>query len=317
MTKFDGWTEETIRNMLMLVDKTRSLEKATIKLIADHLSDMADDDAVFEKAIYPPPKEDVDLPVAKGFLEGLLCGEVGTLEPSIILPEGKNRVQICTDAPGHNGACSCEMGWLVQCDQGICVACSKKNPTVDKVKPRVCTACGASLVATRASEYAENPWKDMVSEPTQVPPCTGRAGTGAKGGKKGSKQEAPSSDAKTVSFQLPPAEKIVGIEVADIEHTLKKLRCTTFSIVQKKKDQKAVLVECGLEEVKKYMQSIRKALSGDFLGLDPVSLRFVIAAADAHGMTYMWTYPGFEKGHYQGAGELHSFALFRRVAIHV
>ena len=210
---------------------------------------MADDDALFEKANYPPPKEDVELPVTKGFLEGLLCGEVGMLEPSIMLPKGVSRAQICTDAPGHNGACSCGKGWLVQCDQGICVACSKKNPTVDKVKPRVCTACGASLVATRASEYAENPWKDMVSEPTQVPPCTGRAGTGAKGGKKGSKQEAPSSDAKTVSFQLPPAEAVMGIEVADIDLMMKRLRCTTFSIIQKREGKKAVLVKSGSQGV--------------------------------------------------------------------
>ena len=102
---------------------------------------------------------------------------------------------------------------------------------------------------------------------------------------------------------MPPAEKIIGIAVPDGDAMLKKLRCTTMSIARKQEDQKIRVEDCSVEDIKPYMQSLRKALSGDFRGLDPVSLKFVVAASDAHGMTYMWTYPGFEKGHYPGSGE--------------
>ena len=91
-------------------------------------------------------------------------------------------------------------------------------------------------MATGAAAYTtsplENPWKDMTSDRTQVASSTGGSGTGAKGGKKGSIQEAPSSAAKTVSFKTPPAEESMGIEVADIAFMMKSLRCTTFSIIQ-------------------------------------------------------------------------------------
>ena len=74
-------------------------------------------------------------------------------------------------------------------------------------------------MATGAAAYTtsplENPWKDMTSDRTQVASSTGGYGAGAKGGKKGSKQEAPFSAAKTVSFKMPPAEGSMGIAVVD------------------------------------------------------------------------------------------------------
>ena len=55
----------------------------------------------------------------------------------------------------------------------------------------------SSSACSKLNPTGENPWLDMSSEPTQVPPCANRVGA-AKGGKKGSKQEAPSSNAETL-----------------------------------------------------------------------------------------------------------------------
>ncbi len=79
----------------------------------------------------------------------------------------------------------------------------------------------------------------MTSESTQVAPSTNRAGAGkGKGGKKGSRQEAPSSNTETLLARLPPAEKVTGVAVADAEATLKELRCTTILITRKHEDRR-------------------------------------------------------------------------------
>ena len=96
--------------------------------------------------------------------------------------------------------------------------------------------------------------------------------------------------------------------MVDVDAMMRSLRCTTFTVVEKREGQKAILVQEPHEEIETYLQATKMALRGDFRGLDREGLRFVVAAPDAHGLTYMWTAPGFSKGAYVGTKELHDAA---------
>ena len=111
-----------------------------------------------------------------------MCGAIGVLESSVYVPERTTRIRSCTDNPGHLGPCNCQMGTLLWCNQGICSGCMFLNEEVNGVRPAVCAQCGNSTVCASARAYLDNPWRDMVSDPTEVASSTKGSG---KRGKKG------------------------------------------------------------------------------------------------------------------------------------
>ena len=238
-----------------------------------------------------------------------MCGSIGTLEPSVTVPVGVTRVRSCTDNPGHQGPCTCQMCTLLWCNQGICSGCMFLNEEVDGVRPSICAQCGNSTVCTSAKEYLENPWRGMTSDPTEVASSTKGSG---KRGKKGSKREASSSDAETVPAPAPIAGLLKGVAVADGNAALKRLGCASIVFARKNEDGQVVTKDHIPKAYAQYIQSLQKALRGDFAGLDATSLLFVVPAPDAYGMPYMWSYPGFAKGLYPGTKELDCFALYGR-----
>ena len=140
-------------------------------------------------------------------------------------------------------------------DQGLCAACCNRTPSVNGVRPTTCSQCQAPLVATEAAAYAvaedpwkslehpwldppkimASPWKDMTSDKTQVASSTERyvsESSSGKGAHKGSKQEASSSGAETVR-PAAPTLGASGVAVEDVDSSMRSLRCTTITIVQK------------------------------------------------------------------------------------
>ncbi len=82
---FPGWPVGSLRNMRTQIDDMHDVEDKTNRLLADHLSDNADVDAMFGRTDFPPPDLDAVLPVAKGFHGGVMCGTIGILEPMMPL----------------------------------------------------------------------------------------------------------------------------------------------------------------------------------------------------------------------------------------
>ena len=101
MRWFRGWDEAVVQNIYDLAYEAHVLEESSNQMLAKYLDELANDDANFERSDIQPVDDSIEMPVRYGYQEGLLCGMVGLLEPGVMVPEGKRRVQICTDNPGQ------------------------------------------------------------------------------------------------------------------------------------------------------------------------------------------------------------------------
>ena len=296
-------------------DKISDREQEASSIIKNQLTRNAEDDEQFLRDGPGVPDLNAQMPTAKGFKDGLKCGIMGMLESSVAVPAKATRVRSCTDVPDHTGPCSCQMGTLIYCNQGICSACMFLNLEVDGVRSATCSQCGISTVCTSAKEYLLSPWREMQSDPSERAGAT--KGSGKKD-KQGSKQEAPSSQTETVLAPTPLGELFAGIAVGDSEAMLQKLRRTSIIFQNKGQESgRAVTEEFAKDRYLQYVEALRKALRGDFVGLEATSRLFVVPALDAFGMTYMWSYPGFVKGLTTGSVELDCHVIYHRIARYV